>query len=179
MHSSIEKSVTVTEINDIKSDLALFRKQLFSDDITKCQNRLWIYKYKLSDHDTFNDFGFIVSFKISDYESILKEYDSNVANKLLKLVSDYTIGYMDENHLNYDLVRYEEDNFLIFIHSLNEDEVGEHVVNMQKSMSNYRFKHGNRVFNLIFYFAVMQYIKNESFTSVLDQLDEQLFLNKL
>lgn len=175
MHSSNNE---LTEIQDVKSSLELFRKQLFSDDITKSKNRLWIYKHKLSDHDTFNDFGYLVSIKISDYDSILKEYDSNVANKLLNLVSNYMIDYMKENHLKFEIVRYVEDNFLIFIHDLNEEEVKNQIVNMQKSMTNYKFKHRHKVFNLSFYFAVMQYIKNESFSSVLDQLDEKLFLNQ-
>ena len=179
MHSENNEFKTISEMPDLTLEMKLLRQNLFSDDISKTKNRLWVFKDKLSDHDTFNDFGYLVSIKISDYDAILKEYDSNVANKLLKLVSNYIMEYMKENHLNFEIVRYSEDNFLIFIHELNEKEVEEHIVNIQKSMSNYRFKHRHKVFNLTFYFAVMQYIKNESFSSVLDQLDENLFLNKL
>jgi len=179
MHSEKNEVKTITEIPNLQSKMKLLRQNLFSDDISKSKNRLWVFKDKLSVHDTFKDFGYLVSIKISEYTAILNEYDSNVANKLLKLVSDYIIEYMDENHLNFEIVRYSEDNFLIFVHELNEEEVEEHIVNMQKSMSNYRFKHRHKVFNLTFYFGVMQYIKNESFSSVLDQLDEKLFLNKL
>ena len=178
MHSEKNELNTVTEIPDLQYKMKLLKKNLFSDDISKTKNRLWVFKDKLSDHDTFNDFGYLVSIKISDYDAILKEYDSNVANKLLKLVSNYIIEYMKENHLNYEIVRYSGDNFLIFIYELNEEKVEEHIVNIQKSMSNYRFKHRHKVFNLTFYFAVMQYVKNESFSSVLDQLDEKLFLTK-
>lgn len=170
--------VSMSEMNDVKSKLEVYRSQLFSDDLTKSKNSLWIFKTKLSEHDTFNDFGFLVSIKIADYKAILKEYDSNVANKLLKLVSDYMMAYLKENHLHFEIVRYKEDNFLIFIHDLNEIKVEEHIENMQKGMSNYKFKHRHKLFNLTFNFAVMQYINNESFSSVLDQLDEKLFLNK-
>ena len=179
MLSENNKFETITEIPDLTLEMKLLRKDLFSDDISKTKNRLWVFKDKLSDHDTFTDFGFLVSIKISDYDVILKEYDSNVGNKLLKLVSDYIIAYMHENHLNFEIVRYTKDNFLIFIKDLNEEKVEEHIVNIQSSMSNYKFKHRHKVFNLTFYYAVMQYIKNESFSSVLNQLDEKLFLNKL
>lgn len=175
MHNENNTPTHNTELNDVKSDLQLLRRQLFSDDISKTKNRLWVYKEKLSDHETFNDFGFVVSINISDYEVIVKEYDANVGNRLLKQVSDYMIGYMKEHHLEHEIVRYKDDNFLIFMHGLNEEEVEEHVVNMQKSMSNYKFKYRNRMFMLSFNFAVMQYIENESFASVLDQLDEKLF----
>ena len=163
------------ELNQLKRDMNLLRKQLFLDDITETKNRLWVFKQKLNNNETFNDFGFLVSFKISNYDSILKEYDSNVGNKLLKQVSDYIIHYMKDKHLKYDIVRYMEDNFLIFMHDLNEDEVEEHIINMQKGMSNYKFKQRSRLFQLTYYSAVMQYINNESFRSVLDQLDEKLF----
>lgn len=178
MHDDKDKFVNISELNEIRTDLILLRKQLFSDDITKTKNRLWIYKEKLSDNETFHDFGFVVSIKLAEYKAIVKEYDINVGNRLLKQVSDYVIGYMKEHQLKHEVVRYEEDNFLIFMHDLNEEEAGEHIVNMQKSMSNYKFKYRSRMFMLNFYFAVMQYIENESFASVLDQLDDKLFQNK-
>lgn len=179
MHSENDKLVTAIELDKAKSDILLLREQLFSDDITQSKNRLWIVKHKLNNYETFNDFGFLVSIKISEYGSILKEYDVNVGNKLLKLVCDYMSYYMKEQHIRHEIVRYHEDNFLIFIHDLNEEEVEQIVFTMHKSMENYKFKHRSKMFNLIFYSAVMQYIKNESFSSVLDLLDEKLFESKV
>ncbi|WP_373031006.1 diguanylate cyclase domain-containing protein [Sulfurovum sp.] len=167
------------DLDELKKNMHLLRKQLFSDDITESKNRLWVLKEKLNNNETFNDFGFLVSIKISDHGKIVKEYDSNVGNRLLKQVSDYMIRYMKDNHINYEIVRYMDDNFLIFIYDLTEDEVEEHIVNMQNGMSNYKFKHRSRMFQLTSYSAVMQYIEHESFSSVLDQLDEKLFENKV
>jgi len=163
------------DLNELKTDMGLLRTQLFSDDITETKNRLWLFKQKLYNNETFNDFGFLISMKISDYDSILKEYDSNVGNKLLKQVSNYMLHYMKDNHLKYEIVRYMDDNFLIFMHDLNEDQVEEHISNIQNGMSNYKFKHRSKIFQLISNSAVMQYIENESFSSVLDQLDDKLF----
>ncbi len=177
MHNDQDKLVTVTELNKLRSEMILLCNQLYSDDISQSKNRLWLFKNKLNNNETFNDFGFLVSIKISEYASIVKEYDSNVGNKLLKLVSDYMIRYMKDNHINFEIVRYMEDNFLIFIHGINEEEVEQTILNMQRSMENYKFKHRRKMFNLSFSSAVMQYIENESFSSVLDQLDEKLFEN--
>lgn len=163
------------ELNVLKSAMYTLRTQLFSDDITETKNRLWIFKDKLNENETFNDRGFLISIKISDYDKIVREYDSNIGNTLLKQVSDYMIGYMNQMHFHYEIVRYLEDNFLIFMHDMDENEVEEHINNMQNEMSNHRFKHRSRVFSLTFNTAVMQYIENESFSSVLDQLDDKLF----
>ena len=179
MPNDQDKLVTVAELDKLKSEMLLLCNQLYADDITQSKNRLWLLKNKLKNNEIFSDFGFLVSIKISEYESIVKEYDINVGNKLLKLVSDYMIHYMKENDINFEIVRYMEDNFLIFIYDLNEEEVEQTVMNMQRSMENYKFKHRRKMFSLTFYSAVMQYIENESFSSVLDQLDEKLFENKM
>jgi len=179
VHNDQDKLITVAELNKLKSEMLLLCNQLYSDDITQSKNRLWILKNKLKNNETFNDFGFLVSIKIVKYESIVKEYDRNVGDKLLKLVSDYMIQYMKDNHINYEIARYREENFLIFMYDINEEEVEQTVINMQRSMENYKFKHRRKMFSLAFNSAVMQYIKNESFSSVLDQLDEKLFQNKV
>ena len=179
MHNDQDKLVTVEAFDKLKSEMLSLCNQLYSDDITQSKNRLWLLKNKLKNNETFSDFGFLVSIEISEYASIVKEYDTNVGIKLLKLVSDYMIHYMKENHINYEIVRYMEDNFLIFIHDLNEEEVERTIINMQRSMENYTFKHRRKVFSLRFYSAVMQYIENESFSSVVDQLDDKLFENKM
>lgn len=167
------------ELDAIKSDINLLRRQLFIDDVTKAKNKLWIFKEKLKYNETFSDFGFLISLKISGYGKIAKKYESNVGDKLLKQVSDYMIRYMKENHLNYEIVRYKKGNFLIFMYDLNEEKVEEQIINMQNGMSNYKFKHRSKMFKLTFYSAVMQFIENESFSSVMDQLDEKLFKNKI
>ena len=181
MHSEnniLDKEYRI-DLNELKTDMDLLRKQLFTDDITESRNRLWVFKHKLNQSETFTDFGFLVSLKISDYDSILKEYDTNVVNKLLKQVSNYMMHYLNDKHLKFEIVRYVEDNFLIFMYDLNEDEVETHIVNMQNGMSNYKFKHRSRIFQLVCNSAVMQYIENESFSSVLDQLDEKLFEDQI
>ncbi|UPT78587.1 diguanylate cyclase [Sulfurovum sp. XGS-02] len=169
----------VKEMNVLRSAMDTLRTQLFSDDISKSKNRLWIFKEKLNNNEAFNDHGFLVSIKISDYDRIISEYDTNIGNRLLKQVSDYMIGYLNQKHCHYEIVRYSADNFLIFMHELNEDEVEKYISNMQNEMSNYDFKHHSRVFSLTFNTAVMQYMENESFSSVLGQLDEKLFENSL
>lgn len=179
MHNEIIDKECRMDVNELKHSMHLLRKQLFSDDITECKNRLWLLKEKLNNNETFNDFGFLVTIRISDYDKIVQEYDSNVGNRLLKQVSDYMIRFMKDSHLNFHMIRYVDDNFLIFMYDLNEDEVEEQIVNMQNGMANYKFKHRSRMFQLTCHTALMQYIEHESFASVLDALDQKLFENSI
>ncbi len=175
MHNEIIDKECRMDLKEIRTNMHLLRQQLFSDDLTECKNRLWLLKEKLNNNETFNDFGHLVSIRISDYRKIVEEYDSNVGNRLLKQVSDYIIRFMNDSHLNFEIVRYKDDNFLIFMYDLSEDEIEEQIINMQNGMSNYKFKHRSRMFQLTCQAAVIQYIEHESFASVLDQLDQKLF----
>ena len=161
----------------VRSEIGLLRHQLFSDDITEAKNRLWVYKQKLNERQGFNDFGYVVSIRVADYAMIIKEYDANVGSKLLKMVSDYMIGYLKENHIAFEIARFSKEQFLIFIHDMGEDEVEELIANMQKGMGHYAFKHRNRIFRLSMDAVAVQYIKNEPFASVMEQLEEKRFLS--
>jgi hypothetical protein len=72
MYNYTDKFIDISEFNTVKSDILLLRKLLFSDDITETKNRLWIFKHKLSNQETFNDFGFLVSIRISEYSAFLR-----------------------------------------------------------------------------------------------------------
>jgi len=159
----------------VRSEIGLLRHQLFSDDITEAKNRLWVYKQKLNERQGFNDFGYLVSIRVANYETIVEEYDANVGSRLLKMVSDYMIGYLKENHIAFEIARFSKEQFLVFLHDMGETDVEELVANMQKGMGHYSFKHRNRIFRLSMDAVAVQYIKNEPFASVMEQLEEKRF----
>jgi len=162
----------------VKSEIGLLRHQLFSDDITEAKNRLWLYKQKLNERQGFRDFGYVASVRVTEYRPIVSEYDVNVGNKLLKMVSDYIIGYLRENHIVFEIARYSKEHFLVFLHGMDEREAEELMGNMQRGMANYTFKQRSRIFRLSMEAVTVQYIENEPFASVLDQLEEKRFLSK-
>jgi len=161
-----------------RNEIGLLRHQLFSDDITEAKNRLWVYKQKLNERQGFRDFGYVASILVADYRPIVSEYDVNVGNKLLKMVSDYIIGYLRESHIVFEIARYSKEHFLVFLHGMDEREAEELIANMQRGMANYTFKHRSRIFRLSMDAVTLQYIENEPFTSVLDQLEEKRFLSE-
>ena len=163
--------------HDEPYEIGLLRHQLFSDDITEAKNRLWVYKQKLNERQGFGDFGFVLSIKVAGYGEIVKEYDLNVGSKLLKMVSDYMIGYLKENHIAFEIARFSKEHFLVFVHDMDESAIEELVANMQKGMGNYTFKHRNRIFGLSIDAVAIQYVKNEPFASVMDQLEEKRLLS--
>ncbi|MEJ2469456.1 MAG: hypothetical protein P8Y51_10450 [Campylobacterales bacterium] len=107
------------------SEIDLLRSQLFSDDITRARNRLWLYKQKLNERQGFVDEGYLVSLRIPDYETIVSEYDSIIGNRVLTLACNYVIDYMTMHHIPVEVVRYTDGHFLLFLHGMEENEVEE------------------------------------------------------
>jgi hypothetical protein len=157
------------------NEIDLLRSQLFSDDITRAKNRLWLYQQKLNERQGFVDEGYLVSLRIPDYETIVSEYDSIVGNRVLTLVYNYVTDYMTKHHVPFEIVRYAAGHFLLFLHGMEEAEVEEHLVNMQNGAANHTFKHRSRIFGITFNAAAIRYIRNEPFASVMDQLEEKKF----
>ena len=166
-------------IDGLVSDVHSLRSQLFSDDLTRAKNRLWLFKQKLQEDGTFSDSGVIVISKFTDHASMVKEYGSNISDTLIKQISEYMIRYMEEHHIVHEIVRYTDDSFLIFISTTEDERTEEAMLNLHQGMEGRTFKHKNRIFKLKFLFAVMQYVRNEPFSLVLDRLDERLFEKNL
>jgi hypothetical protein len=157
------------------SEIDLLRSQLFSDDITSAKNRLWLYKQKLNERQGFVDEGYLVSLRISDYETIVSEYDCIVGNRVLTMVCSYVIDYMTMHHIPFEIVRYTNGHFLLFVHGMEETEVDELLVNLQNGAANHTFKHRSRIFGITFSAAAIRYLRNEPFASVMEQLEEKRF----
>lgn len=164
---------------EIEREIDTLRRQLFSDDITAARNRLWLFENKLARGYACRDSGIIVSTVIPRYDIIVKEYGENVGHRLLKLSSDYMMASLREHFFTFDIVRYHNDNFLFYLYETGMDAVLEQFANMQTSMATQNFKHRFKMFRLSFDYGALEYIENEPFASVLDQLDEKLFHHNL
>ena len=165
--------------NALGNEIDLLRGQLFSDDITEAKNRLWLYKQKLNERQGLVDEGYLVSLHVPDYGTIVREYNSIVGNRVLTLVCDYVIDYLKRHHIAFEIVRYADGHFLLFLHGMEEAEAEELLVNMRNGAANHTFKHRSRIFGITFDAAAIRYIRNEPFASVMDQLEEKRFEKKV
>ncbi|UFS63566.1 hypothetical protein LOH54_05395 [Sulfurimonas sp. HSL-3221] len=160
-------------------EIDLLRTHLFSDDVTPAKNRLWLYKQKLNARQGFNDEGYLVSLRIQDYTTIVDEYDTVIGNRVLMLVCSYVIEFLKMQRVNFEIARYAEGDFLLFMHHIDESEVDALLVNMQNGAANHTFKHRSRIFGLTFDAVAIRYLENEPFATVMEQLEEKRFEKKV
>jgi len=162
------------DLDGIRSDLALLRKQLFSDDVTKARNRVWLYHYKLSEEKLFLDSGIVAFVRLNEYRDIVGEYGVNTWHILLGRFYDTLVSLLKEKGIACEIVRYSEESFFLFFSGTDEENTKRHLRTLQKRLEVHTFKQRSKMFRLTIVSAVMQYIPRESFDSVLSQLDEKL-----
>ena len=167
------------ELDDIRSDLALLREQLFSDDVTLAKNRVWLYHYKLEEEKTFRDSGVLASIRITEYKSIQEEYGLHTWHTLLCKFYEEVSIILREKHITFEIVRYSEESFLLFLADMDKEKADSYLMELQKRVGSHTFRHRRKMFRLPFVSASMKYIPRESFNSVLDQLDEKLAVQKI
>ena len=166
-------------LDDIRSDLAILREQLFTDDVTMVRNRVWLYHHKLREDKTFRDSGVLASIRITEYRSIQEEYSLYTWHTLLCKFYEEIVGIIREKHITCEIVRYSEERFLFFLTDMDEEKADRHLMELQKRVVSKTFQHRRKMFRLPFMSATMKYIPRESFNSVLDQLDEKLAVRNI
>ena len=174
-----KEDILLQSVEALKIELSQLRKQFFADNMTAAYNVSWLYQYKMSENRSFKDNGYVVDIKLGAYDAIIKDYGQNIAEKLITLLCDYLIEDLQKNHLEYDIVRFREDQFLLFIYSMNEDELSEYLEGLYHKILNHTFRFRNKIFSLSIIHSFMQYMKNEPFSIVLDQLEEQMLQKSL
>lgn len=176
---SLTSAAEKADGDTVHREIDLLRTHLFSDDVTPAKNRLWLYKQKLNARQGFSDEGYLVSLRIPDYGTIVAEYDSIIGNRVLMLVCSYVIEFLKMQRVHFEIARYAEGDFLLFMHRIDEAEVESLLLNMQNGAANHTFKHRSRIFGLTFDAASIRYLENEPFATVMDQLEEKRFEKKV
>lgn len=174
-----EKDILLQSVEELKAELSQLRKQFFADTLTTAYNTSWLYQHKLNENRLFKDNGSIVEIKLDAYDSISETHGDNTAEKLITLLCDFMKEDLQKNHLNYDIVRFREEKFLLFIYELNEDDLSAYLEGLDHKILDHTFKFRNKIFSLSIIHSFMQYIKNEPFPALLDQLEEEMLKKSL
>ena len=119
----------IDSLNDIYKKMLNLEKEvknlndkLFVDDITNTFNKKWIYKKFLNENALFQQNGICVLVDVIDYNYIQKEYGELLANNLLIFATKFIKQKLKDEDFKYEMVRYNDNKFLIFIENISEQE---------------------------------------------------------
>lgn len=127
---------------DLENEIKNLNNKLFLDDLTNAFNKKWIYNKFLDENAKFQQNGFCVLIDVIDYLYIQKEYGELLANNLLIFATKFIKQKLKDEDLDFKLVRYNENKFLIFILNRNNDKkhIINTIINLEHLLSNTTLK---------------------------------------
>lgn len=133
--NNIYKNMIVLE-DEIKS----LNNQIFIDDVVNTYNRKWIYTKFLDENSNFKEDGICILLDVVDYFYIQKEYKEVLSKNLLLFVIDFVLKKLKEEDYEFEIARYLENKFFIFVNNKKEKDVINNMLNLEQLLSNTTLK---------------------------------------
>ena len=160
----------------LEKEITNLNNQLFLDDITNTYNKKWIY-YKLLDDDyEFKEDGVCVLMESLDYYYIQKEYGALIGHNLLIFTSNFITQKLKDEKFNFNIVRYNENKFLIFLLDTkgHEKHISNFFSNFEKLLSIMTLKNNmGCVINAKFKFEICEFKAQQEAKEIFNKLISQ------
>ena len=132
----------------LEKEIRSLNSKLFLDDITNTYNKKWLYNKFLDKDTSFQQNGMCILVDVIDYTYIEKEYGEFLANNLLIFASKFIYQKLEDEELDYKIVRFTESKFLIFILTEKDTkkDVVNFVLNIEQQLSNTTLKSNSGLF---------------------------------
>ena len=157
----------------LENEIKFLTNELFIDDETKTYNRKWIYNKFLNGNGNFQENGICVLLNIVDFDYIQKEYGDLLAKNLLVFVTDFISSKLKDEAYEFQIARYLENKFFIFISNGNKKDTLNKVLNLEQLLSNTTLKsHAGVIIKTKYTFKTSSYKKDEKSKTIFENLIE-------
>lgn len=172
--SSLLKTL-YNQITTLKKELENITDNIYKDYLTNVYNKKWLYQKYLNEKTAFKEDAIIVLIDVKDYNYISRTYNKLIANNLLIYISNYLDKKLTEEQLDFEIVRYMTNKFVILFNESDENQI-KSIINLT---SNTLFETTLKSNSGILIKPTFEYIstkvtKNSSFHNTLEALIKEL-----
>lgn len=158
---------------ELEKEVKCLNSKLFLDDLTNSYNKKWIYNKFLNSEALFQQNGICILIDVIDYTYIQKEYGELLANNLLIFATKFIKQKLKDEDLDFKIVRYYENKFLLFILNSDENkkEVINSILNLEQLLSSTTLKSNSGLFIKAKYkFKISSYKTNQESKEIFERL---------
>lgn len=158
---------------ELEKEVKSLNSKLFLDDITNTFNKKWIYNKFLNSEALFQQNGICFLIDVIDYSYIQKEYGELLANNLLIFATKFIKQKLKDEDLDFKIVRYNENKFLVFIldSQENKNEIINSILNLEHLLSSTTLKSNSGLFIKAKYkFKFSSYKTNQESKEIFERL---------
>lgn len=156
---------------NLENELKALTNKLFLDDISNTYNRKWIYNKFLDSNANFKEDGSCILLNVLDYFYLQKEYGELLANNLLIFATNFISKKLEEENYNFQIARYVENKFFIFISNENKQEIKNTILNIEQMLLNTTLKSNSGLLIKAKYeFKIIDYKKDQESKTIFEPL---------
>ncbi len=161
-----------SKIDDLYKRILQLEEQVYIDELTKVQNRKWLFEELLNDEHFKND-GTLTFLDIDKFKSINDSYGHVAGDKVLVMIATLT-----KKLPNSKTIRYGGDEFIIVSQSENKESQQKFFENINKNLAKKNLKYQGELFRVGISYGCIDYKAGEDFNKVLEKVDKMMYEHK-
>ena len=165
-------------IDAIYLDVKDLSNEIFKDEISQQYNKKWLYHKYLNKDTSFKDNISFVLVKSVKYFYINEKYGELISNNLIKYIISTIEQKLKSKNLKSKIVRYFEDNFLIFLEDSDVRNIEMLFNNMKVLLDDTVLKSKTGILIKPFIdYSINRYSENYIFHNALEDLSNNISMN--
>ncbi|WP_345992579.1 GGDEF domain-containing protein [Sulfurimonas sp. HSL-1716] len=163
----------VKEMTSLRKEVEKLKKSVFTDTLTKANNRQWLYTKYINGSEHFNYGGIIVLIDMNYFKDINDNYGHIAGDKVLEFAA------MHLKKTKGDLIRYGGDEFLlIFDDTLSLKNVEDIMHKNRELIMKKELKFKENSFRTSYSYGITPFKKNDNFQDILTVIDSLMYEDK-
>jgi len=158
-----------SSLNDIRDELESLKGLVYLDSLTKVYNRKWVYNQAIEEDGTFGYKGILLFIDIAEFNYIVDKYGNLIADNVIIYISKFLSQKLKKEGHTFEIARYSNDQFVLFIKNDNLDELNSLVTNVRLEFSNSTLKSKSGLtFKTNFTFGATKFNEGDDFQKALE-----------
>ena len=164
----------IKETKELREEIRELQRLVYEDTLTKVFNRRWFEDTYLKEGNTaFSKSGSLVIIDIDRFKRINDAYGHVIGDKVLIHVAEKL------KESKGSIVRYGGDEFIVtFSEAITRNEIEEELEGLMKFFEKVAFKLAKGEFKVTFSYGISSFREDESFLSVIDAADKEMYQSK-
>ncbi|WP_354624631.1 GGDEF domain-containing protein [Psychromonas sp. MME2] len=155
----------------MKKEINSLRELIYIDPLTQVFNRKWIYNHAITKEGKFFQDGVLVLIDVNDCNYLAKKYGQLIADNVIIYITKFLTKKLKHEQIEFDLVRYSNDQFIILIKNENVNNIFSFITNAKLELANATLKSKTGlIFKTSFNFGSQQYASNDLFQNTLENV---------
>lgn len=162
------------ETKMLRQEIEQLKAAVYKDELTGAYNRKWMHDTLLQDDGTFKDSGTIALIDLNYFKIVNDTHGHIIGDKVLVFLTNQL------KKTKYSVVRYGGDEFMIlFSKRVPKTEVIHLLNNIREDIITKKLKAHENMFRVSFSFGISEFKKNDSFVTILEQADVEMYNDKI